>query len=168
MQANVKTDAGSQNIGAIVDQYPFSKMEKKLVVAIDFDETITTNPDGWLKIMNLMHSLGMEIYVVTYRYPHHGEEMDLEYLKYEDCVKGLVFTGRQGKKKFCEGLQIFVDIWIDDNPITITHTMSGIDAFLNYNFTPDDMALNLVVKPRHEEQAQYESKVAHLLPRPKH
>ena len=168
MQTTVKPAVSGHNAAVIADQAPFPKMEKKLVVAIDYDETITTNPNGWLKIMQLMHSLGMQVYVVTYRYPHHGEEMDLEYLKYEDCVAGLVFTGRQGKKKFCEQHDIFVDIWIDDNPITITHTMSGIDAFLQYNFTPDDMALNLIVKPRHKEQAEYETKVAHLLPRPKH
>lgn len=168
MQSTVQPEAKGHNVGIIADEAPFPKMNKKIVVAIDFDETITTDPKAWLQVMQLLNKLGMEVYVVTYRYNSHSEEMDLEYLKHEDCVKGIVFTGRRGKKKFCEDHGINVDIWIDDNPITITHTMSGIDAFLNYNFVPDEMTVSLIAKPRHIEQAQYETKVMHLLPRPKH
>jgi len=168
MQEAKENKAENYNVSIIADESPFPTIEDKIVVAIDFDETITTNHKAWLKVMQLMHSLGMEVYVVTYRYNNNSEEAELEYLKHEDCVKGIIFTGRHGKKKFCEDHGIIVNIWIDDNPITITHTMKGIDAFLNYTFVPDDMTVSMIAKPRHREQAEYEAKVMHLLPRPKH
>lgn len=133
--------------------------ERQINISVDYDETITTNPQGWLKIMELLHELGMTVYVVTYRHARLEEEFDLEYLKHFDFIEGLIFTGRSGKKKFCEDLGINIDIWIDDNPITITHSMRGIDAGLFYSFTPDQMEVRLVAPPKSIEQAQYEHEV---------
>lgn len=125
-------------------------------IAVDYDETISSNPKAWVAIMELMHKLGMTIYVVTYRYANLMEEFDLEYLKHYDFISKLVFTGRRGKKKFCEELGIHIDIWVDDNPITVTHSMRGIDAGLFYSFTPDEMEIRLVMPANNQEQAQYE------------
>lgn len=128
--------------------------------AIDFDETFTLNPEMWLKVIELFYSFGINVYIVTYRYDTVTECFDLEYLKHYDSIKGIVFTGRKGKDAFCKSLGIHIDVWIDDNPVTITHSMVGISpADLSYSFTPDNMGVVLTMPPRHETQAQYESEI---------
>lgn len=128
--------------------------------AIDYDETFTLNPEMWLKVAELFHAYGINVYVVTYRYDINTESFDLEYLKHYDFIKGIVFTGRKGKDAFCKSLGIHIDVWIDDNPVTITHSMVGISpADLSYSFTPDNMGVVLTMPPRHEAQAQYEGEI---------
>lgn len=128
--------------------------------AIDFDETYTLNPQMWVEVMKLFHKAGINVYIVTYRYDNTVEEMDLEHLKHYDFVKGIVFTGRKGKDAVCKSLGIHIDVWIDDNPITITHSMVGISpADLSSSFVPDNMKVTLSAPPRHLEQAAYESRV---------
>lgn len=142
------------------DQSPFPEFApKQLTIAVDYDETISAHSKAWLAVMEVLKGFGMKIYVVTYRYNNIQEELDLEYLKHYDFIDGLIFTGRRGKKKFCQEHGIHIDIWIDDNPITITHTMKGIDTGLFYSFVPDDMEVRLISPPKSIEQAQYERTV---------
>lgn len=142
------------------------QLNSSINIAVDFDETITKDPDAWNQIMKLMHNLGMKVYVVTYR--NESEQFGLEYLFATDFIEKVVFTARNGKKAFCESLGIFIDIWVDDNPITITHTLLNVDANLHYTFKPDNMQCAIYAAPENIEQAEYERMVANKLPIPKH
>jgi len=132
-------------------------------IAVDYDETITKDAYAWSQIMQLMHNLGMKVYVVTYR--NNRESSDLDYLIASDFIESVVFTARHGKKAFCENLGIFIDIWIDDNPITITHTLLGVDRNMNFMFCPDNMKTAVYSEPPNIAHAQYENE---RLPIPKH
>lgn len=93
------------------------------IVAIDFDETITDNESCWLSVMTTLEKFGYQVIVVTYRKPDAWPE-DLQFL----VNKGykVYFTGQVSKQKFMSDLGIKVDIWIDDEPKSIT---------MNYNTT---------------------------------
>lgn len=132
-------------------------------IAVDYDETITKDPNGWTQIMQLMHKLGMKVYIVTYR--NNRESSDLDYLLASDFIESVVFTARNGKKQFCENLGIYIDIWIDDNPISITHTLLGVDRNMNFMFCPDNMKTAVYSEPPNIGHSQYENE---RLPIPKH
>ena len=55
-----------------------------------------------------------------------------------DFIEKVVFTARN-VKSFLKNLGIFIDIWVDDNPISITHTLLGVDRNMNFMFCPDNM-----------------------------
>lgn len=100
--------------------------ESRKVVALDYDDTLTSNPYAWLAVAAILHNGGFDVYIVTYRYDNAEESSELEYLKHYDYISGIVFTGRKAKDATCRKLGIYVSIWIDDNPITITHSMKGM------------------------------------------
>ena len=100
--------------------------ESRKAVALDYDDTLTSNPYAWLAVAAILHNSGFDVYIVTYRYDNAEESTELEYLKHYDYISGIVFTGRKAKDKTCRDLGIYVSIWIDDNPITITHTMKSM------------------------------------------
>lgn len=100
--------------------------QPKKIVALDYDDTLTSNPEAWLAVAETLHNGGFDVYIVTYRYNNSEESTELEYLKHYDYISGIVFTGRKAKDKTCRGLGIYVSIWIDDNPITITHSMKSM------------------------------------------
>ena len=138
-------------------------LKSTINIAIDYDETITKDTYAWSQIMQLMHNLGMKVYVVTYR--NDRESFGLEYLMASDFIEKVVFTARNGKKAFCENLGIFIDIWVDDNPISITHTLLGVDRNMNFMFCPDNMKTAVYSEPPNIGHSQYENE---RLPIPKH
>lgn len=88
-----------------------------MIVAIDFDETITTNPPLWLSIMNIMRNAGWDVIVVTYRKPD-ADPHELFFLQQQGFR--IYFTGQVGKRKWLwERQRISPDIWIDDSPESI-------------------------------------------------
>jgi len=100
--------------------------ESRKIVALDYDDTLTSNPYAWLAVAAILRNSGFDVYIVTYRYDNAEESTELEYLKHYDYISGIVFTGRKAKDKTCRDLCIYVSIWIDDNPITITHSMKSM------------------------------------------
>lgn len=158
-----KNTSNQQTLGNLALQ---DNLKPAINIAIDYDETITKDPKAWDAIMHLMHKSGMKVYVVTYR--NNRESFGLEYLMASDFIEKVVFTARNGKKAFCENLGIFIDIWVDDNPITITHTLLGVDANLHYTYSPDNMKCAVSVPAENEKQAKYERDFANSLPITKH
>jgi hypothetical protein len=66
------------------------------------------------------------VYIVTWRCP--GGEIievhaEMQYWKVE--TEGIFPTSRQAKEKFMFDQGICIDVWIDDNPRAILHTMEG-------------------------------------------
>lgn len=84
-----------------------------MIVALDYDDTFTRDPDVWYLIVNKLRDAGHTVYGVTMRYPHEASGMDT---LYDLACNDLFFTGRKAKKNFMEDRGIFVDVWIDDQP----------------------------------------------------
>ena len=90
---------------------------KDLIIALDYDETFTTDPVAWGLVAMLLEKAGHNVILVTYRH----EELDAAPLL--DAIKqagiDCYFTDGKAKGKFMEDLGIKVDIWIDDNPKSV-------------------------------------------------
>ena len=90
------------------------------VIAVDFDDTISTHELGWLKVMNLFEQLGYIVYVVTYRSPIEWPE-DMDFLR--DKGYKVFCTDRMSKREFMKRKGLAVDIWCDDNAHAILYSM---------------------------------------------
>lgn len=84
-----------------------------MLIALDYDDTFTRDPEAWLGFAKLMKSRGHEVIGVTMRYPGEASGMDS---RYADACPKTHFTGRQAKKQYLEGKGVFPHIWIDDTP----------------------------------------------------
>jgi len=85
-----------------------------MLISLDYDGTYTVDPNFWDEFIRLAIFAGHEIIVVTMRY----EAVEGDVVKYdlERKVKEIIFTGRQGKRKFLRNLNLVPDVWIDDQP----------------------------------------------------
>ncbi|HET8687811.1 MAG TPA: HAD family hydrolase [Methanosarcina sp.] len=88
---------------------------KPLNIGLDFDGTVTADPELWLKIVKLFRDRGHKVYVVTYRYPHPEKNKDMDFLR--GHVDNIFFTSYTQKRKHMSVSEgIYIDIWIDDMP----------------------------------------------------
>lgn len=83
-------------------------MVPKLRIALDYDGTYSADPEMWEHFIDLVHTFGHEIFVVTMRYPEEAI--------WHKTPCPVFYTSRQGKKRYMENLGYTFDIWIDDNP----------------------------------------------------
>lgn len=88
------------------------------LVAIDYDETISACPTAWREVIEVMKRLGFRVIVVTYRQPD-CDPYELHWL--EAYVEAVLFTGQTNKRGFCTDQGYDVDVWIDDEPMSVTH-----------------------------------------------
>ena len=81
-----------------------------MLVAIDYDETYTKDPDCWNRVIATLQDAGHEVICVTLR-------------KIIPFIKGISVysTNYTAKRKYCAQQNIPVDIWIDDSPYFIDH-----------------------------------------------
>lgn len=93
----------------------FQALEPK-VIAVDFDDTISDNESGWLRVLALFEKIGYHVVICTWRTPETYPE-DLQFLV--DKGYAVFYTSLQSKKDFMEAQGINVSIWIDDNPFAI-------------------------------------------------
>lgn len=101
--------------------------DKEYNIGIDFDETITLNPEMWLNIMNIFEKNGFNVYVVTWRHAHEFPE-DLQFLV--DKGYKVFYTGRLDKFKFMRNRGIDIDIMIDDTPAAWCFSMDQVTGEL--------------------------------------
>ena len=89
---------------------------------LDWDGTCEEDLDLWRMFVMLAQRAGHKVYIVTMRYPSErlkqGSEITDEWM---DMVDGVIFTSRKGKKPYCLGLGIHIDVWIDDNPLAVEY-----------------------------------------------
>lgn len=98
-------------------------MSEKTIIGLDYDGTITRDPDMWHAVMKMMQAHGHEVHIVTMR---HGVESTMGHAPMEqrflDGADGVHFTGnattgdRDAKRPHMDAKGIEVHVWIDDNP----------------------------------------------------
>jgi hypothetical protein len=88
-----------------------------MIVALDFDDTYNLDPEFWSSFIDLAENKGHQVILATYRH----ETLDWDPLM-EDLGKRIqmFFTDGKAKRPFLKDLGLEVDIWIDDNPFSIT------------------------------------------------
>jgi hypothetical protein len=84
-----------------------------MLIAIDFDGTITEDIQCFYELKKTFEFYHHEIIIVTMRYLEE-EEYFLNRFKQEGIK--VIYTGRKAKLDFLSNMNIFPDIWIDDNP----------------------------------------------------
>lgn len=92
-----------------------------MIIAVDYDNTYTTDPELFNKVIKLFQDAGHKVLCVSFRY----DKESLEVLTSIGRVIGktnCIFTGRQLKRPVVEALGYQVDIWIDDMPEIIGET----------------------------------------------
>jgi len=94
---------------------PFDVFKKK-IVAVDFDQVISDNHQGWLQILYLLKQVGYEVIIVTYRSPKK-DAFELDFLSKAGYT--IYFTNHVAKKDYLKEKGINVDIWVDDCPESI-------------------------------------------------
>lgn len=86
-------------------------------IAIDIDGTWDRDVNAFCDLVNVLaNEHGHTIYIVT-------SAREVNYIKiirlHLDGAK-IIRTSGAPKKSFCDALGIHIDIWIDDNPASIT------------------------------------------------
>lgn len=94
-----------------------SPNRRRLVVAIDFDNTLTTSPKLWLSIMDQLRTAGFDVVMVTNRSP--GGKSEAEVRALVGNLLPVVFAAGEYKKEAARKRGFDVSIWIDDQPWTI-------------------------------------------------
>lgn len=102
---------------------PHRPVWKEKYVGVDFDETISDNPETWMKVMVQLEDAGYTVVVVTWRSPDTYPE-DLQFLV--DRGWKVYYTSFKAKRPYMESLGIKIDIVIDDNPWAWDHDATEI------------------------------------------
>ena len=88
-----------------------------MIIAFDYDGTISADLKMFSKIMRIVEESGHEPIIVTMR--HYYEEDNILNMFSNGLGNGVrvFYTGRKAKKEFMKNTwNIDPDIWIDDNP----------------------------------------------------
>ena len=92
---------------------------KPRIIAFDFDDTITADPEMVFSFMAMARHRGHRVLCVTARYftPENKEDLKEVY----DRKYPVYFTGHSPKRWYMESQGVKVDIWFDDSPEVIVH-----------------------------------------------
>lgn len=94
-------------------------------IALDYDGTVTEDPEGWADVVGLLRQRGHQIVIVTFRKPEE-ETADLRWFAGVNLLP-ILFTARNPKKAWCEERGIKIDVWIDDEPSLIINKSDWSD-----------------------------------------
>lgn len=91
-------------------------------IALDYDGTVTEDPDSWAWFVAYFASAGHDIRIVTFR----GEdELTQDMVEFQQRLISyglkIVFTGHTTKHQHCVSIGWVPDVWIDDAPSLIDH-----------------------------------------------
>ena len=100
-----------------------------MLLALDYDECFALDPLGWQDALETFKAHGHSVVGVTMRYEREKEDMSPLY--FGVCEK-VYFTGRLGKRKFLENLDVYPHVWVDDTPEFVV-----FDAKKTVGYNPD-------------------------------
>lgn len=84
-----------------------------MIIAIDFDNTFTADPEAWREVILMMQAKGHKFVCVTGR---SDDEMGDQVRKAIDGLIPIVFAGSRWKREAAKRSGWDVDVWIDDMP----------------------------------------------------
>lgn len=84
-------------------------------IALDYDDTYTKDPELWLAFVRNARHRGHKVYVVTWRSEDQAKDIDERLQE----LAPVYATQLRAKRAFMESKQIYIEIWIDDNPEAI-------------------------------------------------
>lgn len=79
-------------------------------VAVDYDDTFTTCPETWTKVIDVLREAGARVFCVTFRDPR---------TPVTDFPGEVFYTSGRWKAEYMYEQQVDVHVWIDDWPMLI-------------------------------------------------
>lgn len=76
-------------------------------VAIDYDDTFTSCPETWGKVVDVLRSAGARVVCVTYRTPDRSVT---------DFPGEVFYSAGTPKAEYMHAAQVDIHVWIDDQP----------------------------------------------------
>ena len=76
-------------------------------IAIDYDDTFTSCPETWTKVINVLREAGANVFCVTFRSPE---------TPVTDFPGEVHYTSGRKKWAYVHDNRIDVHIWVDDQP----------------------------------------------------
>ena len=76
-------------------------------VAVDYDDTFSTCPETWCKVIDVLRISGARVFCVTFRPPS---------MPIADFPGEVFYTSGQLKADYMHALKQDVHVWIDDRP----------------------------------------------------
>jgi hypothetical protein len=76
-------------------------------VAVDYDDTFSTCPATWTKVIDVLRAAGANVFCVTFRPPS---------MPVHDFPGEVFYTSGQLKADFMHAWKQDVHVWIDDRP----------------------------------------------------
>lgn len=89
-----------------------------MLLALDYDETYTRDPEFWNQVIELASSRGHSVICATMRHEYEGDDV-IKHLQFR--VEKIIFTGRKAKFNFVTELGYYPSVWIDDQPNWLFH-----------------------------------------------
>jgi hypothetical protein len=80
-------------------------------IAIDYDDTFTTCPETWTRVIELLRSANANVFCVTARNPDRNPVLDFPGEVY--------YTNGKPKWAYMHELKVDVHIWIEDQPALV-------------------------------------------------
>lgn len=90
-----------------------------VIIGLDFDGVITEDPDSFLAIAALLQEAGHVVVCITSRGPLRRQEV----IATVGDLMPMIFCGGRPKELKARQAGYEVDVWIDDNPSSITSEM---------------------------------------------
>jgi hypothetical protein len=95
-----------------------------MIIAIDFDDTLTSDPNIWRPFVEKARERGHSVYCVTCRRNTSENYEDIDnWMDENDIQLPIVFTNLRSKRNAMLNRGLNVDIWIDDSPRTVYEDM---------------------------------------------
>lgn len=114
-----------------------------LGVCIDHDDTYTTDPETWNKIISLLQAAGADVFCISLRFPNVPITSGIPCKIYYACG--------QHKWEFAEQNGIKVDIWIDDWPAIIGDRSDRIGKLPPQYAQRQEILKNVWSQVRHQQ-----------------
>jgi hypothetical protein len=88
-----------------------------MLIAIDFDETLTADAQLWRGFIEIAKSLGHRCVCFTARRRTEDDiETIDEWMRMHGVRLPVYYTGGESKLEYAKRIGLKVDIWIDDDP----------------------------------------------------
>lgn len=105
--------------------------KQKTTISLDFDGTITSDPETYKQLAKTLKAAGHTVYIVTMRYPSEVISKQSNGLsiqeEWSNLVDGIYTTSRMAKRDYMLSHGIKIDVWIDDRPEAVY--MDASEAF---------------------------------------